>query len=213
LISPPKEKQVPHIDQELIDAFITTNDQLYAADNAKYFKLLNESVYRYHFLKNINPSVNVEQEWHKIDAICWQGNSHYLIEFKHYDRSICTSFNSAKKDTIKGGPGPKNFGEFLASSKKLLDFTSINEQKQYNINIKSFYFILTFCEDANCTSKNRFDSYYKKEVVLRALKNIHINASVLYEAKQTKIENKIIGGFILKYKKMNGYSSYDKSDN
>lgn len=93
------------IERLLVKTFEKTNENLYSKNNANNFKHINESVYRYEFLKNLTiEQVNAETEWNRVDALCYDEKYQYLIEFKQYDIRYNVKFPwPPQKGNRKGG--------------------------------------------------------------------------------------------------------------
>ena len=83
------------------------------ADN---YRFINESVFRYNFIKVLPKNIGIEDEWKRIDLVIHESDKHYPIEFKQYATRPLNRFDG-KKCSFKGGAGEGNFSEFITSSK------------------------------------------------------------------------------------------------
>tara|TARA_R110002167_G_C12700574_1_gene653449 strand:+ start:2704 stop:3279 length:576 start_codon:yes stop_codon:yes gene_type:complete len=162
------------------------------------FRHLNESVYRYFFIKHLPSSIGIEDEWHRIDLMLHDSEYQYPIEFKQYDTRPLFMVNS-KKIGKKGGAGSGNFKEFIESSKKLVELKNKEFFTKRGCNFKKYYFILLagdLCQN-NKNSTQRFDYWYWNDNRhIQALSKVGIRTKLIAKKEFTKSSLKVFGWVI-----------------
>ncbi len=96
-------------------AFRATAEVFSADQNLMPFDRWNESILRYHFCRSVaTHDRHVEQfvECNRIDLVMVSGTERAFVEFKFYARPVRYDPYKGKPVGHKGGPGPKNLGEF-----------------------------------------------------------------------------------------------------
>ncbi|HXJ93866.1 MAG TPA: hypothetical protein VMT20_13530 [Terriglobia bacterium] len=112
--------------------------------------LLNESVLRFFFVQSLlkgHQNCKLQQEWHRFDLLVQHKRQNILVEFKFYCRPVGTSLTGDHR-WPKGGPGKKNFKEFINCVKKL---ASIDKCKWRTIDkgkIDGRYLVLAYLNDS-----------------------------------------------------------------
>lgn len=84
-------------------------------------ELLNESVFRHHLVKAfaaLRPEASIQIEWKRIDLIVQVDEITHVIEIKYYGDYESRHLDGSGS-WFKGGPGRKNFSEFVACLNKL----------------------------------------------------------------------------------------------
>jgi hypothetical protein len=84
-------------------------------------KNINESVFRFLVVAEImrrDPEARCQTEWKKFDMLLATSGVNFLVEFKFYQYPRMYDLDGEPKQW-KGGPGPKNVGEFKDCVKKL----------------------------------------------------------------------------------------------
>jgi len=145
--------------------------------NINNLKHWNESVYRYHYIKELlelNQSFTIQDEWKHIDVFINAGDEQAAIEIKFLDCRPDTSIDG-KKIFYKGSAGKKNFSEF----KKSLDLLRGLEKKTWYLsqsaNVSHRYFLLIATKHGDAIgSKFDFYSYYRPEKISAAFPYISI---------------------------------------
>ena len=83
--------------------------------------LLNESVFRHHLVRaldELRPDASIQIEWKRIDLVVQVDGITHLIEIKYYGDHKAEHLDGSGS-WVKGGPGRKNFSEFIACLNKL----------------------------------------------------------------------------------------------
>jgi len=176
-------------------AFINSFNDLCCQVNEKTFRHINESVYRYLFIKHLPEGIGVEDEWHRIDLLLHDPEFQYPIEFKLYDTRPLFLIGMDEQGK-KGGAGNKNFQEFLNSAKKLAELRNENFYLKKRCNFKKSYFVL-IAGDRLETGKKRFDYWYcDQNRHLAALAKMDIKSQVIAQEECVKSSLKIFGWVI-----------------
>ncbi len=157
--------------------------------NSENYRHINESVFRYFFIKSLPKEVNAEDEWRRIDLVLHDDSGIYPIEFKQYDTRTLKNFNG--KDGFKGGAGKGNFNEFIYSSVKLVDLLREQPYIDKGCKFKRGYFIL-LAGDNHTMKKAKFSDYYKGEHI-KKLKREGIKVKKITDFKLIQKEFEIFG--------------------
>ena len=131
----------------------------------------NESVLRYCFCRHIataNPEVDQFVECHKIDLVIAQSARRAFIEFKFYRHPMRYDPYDGSVRGYKGGPGPKNLGEFRRCVDQL-------HERPYTEGL-SKYVVIVYADPSdgsrpNLRYSNQYDAYQhpRRDIALRLL--------------------------------------------
>lgn len=94
----------------------------------------NESVFRYYFCRAVaiaDSAVEQFVECGKIDLVIAQGGRRAFVEFKFYWKPRRFNPYTGSQKGFKGGPGPKNLGEFQRCINKLAERDTIPGLSKY----------------------------------------------------------------------------------
>lgn len=83
--------------------------------------LLNESVFRHHLVRaltDLRPDALIQTEWKRIDLVIQADGITHLVEIKYYGDHKAEHLDGSGS-WMKGGPGKKNFSEFVTCLNKL----------------------------------------------------------------------------------------------
>jgi hypothetical protein len=139
------------------NALKTTCDELDTLLKELPLSILNESVFRFFFVRNLlqqRKNCSLQLEWHRFDLLVQDEGKNILIEFKFY--TVPTGHNLAGKGTWrKGGPGGKNFEEFKRCVRKLDKVDECAWRRDEEGKIDGKYLILAYEGDSG------YHKYYK----------------------------------------------------
>lgn len=147
----------------------------------------NESVFRYHIIRNLiemHPKLDCRTEWKKIDLMIPAEDGVVLVELKFYSRRP-TRDHEYKLLGWKGGAGAKNYRESLAVLEKLAE--NVGNQVGHLVNaIAGRVLVLAYLDHVDQGRVKTFGSYYE-----------HISTE-MYVTNVTKIAKEIpVGGSLV----------------
>ena len=111
--------------------------------------LLNESVFRFFFVQSLleaQKNCKVQQEWRRYDLLIQHEGQNILVEFKFYHRPRCTNL-AGDQPWAKGGPGKKNFEEFIECVRQLATVDKCRSRKSDKGKIDGRYLVLVYLDD------------------------------------------------------------------
>lgn len=190
------KKQVEQAICQAFDRSFTEVMKLAPGDDIRH---INESVYRFLFMKMLEPDIRKEDEWRRIDLLLNYENEFYPIEFKFYDRRQLRNFKN-NSHTYKGGPGKQNFKEFLHSCTTLFRTDRTNAFANAGVHYQNSYFIL-IAVDHPGFKIGFLDDYSGKHII--ELKKRGIHADELTRRTES-VDSKTIFGWVLRLTKKKG---------
>lgn len=149
------------IEQIIRDSFQKALNKMMKGVNHNNFRYINESVFRYYFIRSLPAHIGAEDEWKRIDLLLHDKRFQYPIKFKQYATRPLNMFNG-KSRGYKGGAGNRNFSEFIHSAKKLVELVKDDPYSDLGCNFKNAYFILHAFDDLN-SGKRQFSEFYTGE--------------------------------------------------
>lgn len=158
------------------------------------FRHINESVFRYIFIRSLPLGIGIEDEWKRIDLLLHDTSGQYAIEFKQYDTRPLNRFDG-KNATYKGGASPKNFDEFLYSARKLVELKNYDSQLKMDCNIEETYFIL-LAGDRGYAGRKFSEDYGGRHI--DELRKIGIEANEIISKSEQINTGLTIFGWVLK---------------
>ena len=161
---------------------------------------MNESVFRYLFIKNLPKDIHSEDEWHRVDLLLHRKNEFFPIEFKFYDSRPCVNFTK-KRHHYKGGAGDRNFMEFVTSIQKLMTLSTRMEtiDPVVSKSIANTYTILVSIDHLS-NKRKHFNEYYSENVthsMTKRLRKYRIQYETVARIDKT-IGDNIFVGFVLR---------------
>ena len=181
------------IDKIISDSFKKAFETCLLDIDADAVRHLNESVFRYYFIKALPAGIGKEDEWKRIDLLIHNESGHYPIEFKFYDKRPLNRFDS-KKPSYKGGPSEKNFREFKKSCFTLLDLGNNQEIQKLGADIKDKYFILVAAD--RDSDKVKFADFYLGKHITKLQEEGVTSKELVFEQKT--IDSINVFGWVLK---------------
>ena len=187
-----------NIDEIISETFNKAFNLALKGINKNSFRHINESVFRYLFIKSLPENIDKEDEWKRIDLILHDKTGQYPIEFKFLDIRPLNKFNG-QKPNYKGGPSKRNFNEFLKSCEILVNLDQNEKMKLLGANFKDKFVILVAGDRKN--DRKKFADYYEEKYI-STLNQKGILVNQIFK-KQKKIEDLTVFGWIIKIEKKN----------
>ena len=131
-------------DRMIDGCFRSAFEVLTQRHSAANYRFVKEDVLRYHMAMALDrdfPDVRLELEWKHVDMLLMKDEALALVELKSYDYRICLHPDGSRG--VKGGAGSKNFEEFKASLRRLMEGPYRKGEVISGLNITDRYFVLT----------------------------------------------------------------------
>jgi hypothetical protein len=156
-----------------------------------------ESVFRYFFVRALlanKSTAKCDAEWHRIDLLVRGRTGNQLVEFKYFTTRVHESLDHAKK-WKKGGPGPKNFGEFRACVAKLARIEDAKWRLEDKGPISGRYIILAYCDRAGGDGYSDWYRHVERNPQLNAIAKLTVITApeeVLCKRSQQRLTIKLL---------------------